>query len=79
MSFVEFQLILLKIGGLVHPQLGLLCGAALPGAFFQTNSTFYKKTIFVCDIQIIFNQNGPNLLSTRRTITESGILDPLEF
>ena len=28
----------------LHPQLGLLCGAALPGAFFsQKNITFVKN------------------------------------
>ena len=33
-------LTLLKIGVLVHPQLGLLCGAALPVAFFSEKTTF---------------------------------------
>ena len=36
------------IGVLVHPQLGLRFGAALPGAFFsQKNSTSEKKHDFV--------------------------------
>ena len=33
----------LEMGGLVHPQFGLLCGAALPGAFFSQNNTPFKK------------------------------------
>ena len=33
----------MKIGVLVHPQLGLLCGAALPGAFFLRETFFLEK------------------------------------
>ena len=45
--FVDFQWILLEIGVLGHPQLGLRFGAALPGAFFsEKNSTFKKKHDF---------------------------------
>ena len=33
--FVACSWILMKMWVLVHPQLGLLCGAALPGAFFR--------------------------------------------
>ena len=36
----------LEMGVLVHPQSGLLCGAALPG-FFQKNMTFVKKHAFL--------------------------------
>ena len=37
----------MKMGVLVHPQLGLRFGAALPGAFFsQKNSTLEEKTHF---------------------------------
>ena len=36
----------LEMGGLVHLQLGLLCGAALPGAFFKKIMTFLKKHEF---------------------------------
>ena len=40
----------MEMGVLVHPQLGLRFGAALPGAFFsQKNSTFRKKHAF-CDL-----------------------------
>ena len=40
---------------LVHPQLGLLCGAALPGAFFlQKNTPLEKKHDFACS----FKDNG---------------------
>ena len=40
---------------LVHPQLGLRFGAALPGAFFsQKNSTFVKNMLFD-DFQMIFH------------------------
>ena len=38
---VNFQQILMEMGVLVHPQLGLRFGAALPGAFFShENNTF---------------------------------------
>ena len=36
----------LDMGGLVHPQFGLLCGAALPGAFFRKTRRLCKNTIF---------------------------------
>ena len=42
----------MKMGVLVHPQLGLRFGAALPGAFFFSEEQhFYereKKTCFLC-------------------------------
>ena len=46
--FVDFQCILLNIEGLVYPQLGFLCGAALP--FFvlsQKNNTLKKHKCFI--------------------------------
>ena len=47
----------MEMGVLVHPQLGLRFGAALPGAFFsQKNSTFVKKLIFD-DFSMIFHEN----------------------
>ena len=37
----------MEMGVLVHPQLGLRFGAALPGAFFSAiNNTFEKKHDF---------------------------------
>ena len=41
--FIDFQLILLEMGVLVHPQLGLRFGAALPGAFFLRKTTHLLK------------------------------------
>ena len=38
-DFADFQWIELRLGVLVHPQFGLLCGAALPGAFFPRKNT----------------------------------------
>ena len=38
----------MDMGVLVHPQLGLRFGAALPGAFFsEKNTTFAKKNDFL--------------------------------
>ena len=48
------------------------------GFFFQKNMTFVKNMIFD-DFQMIFHQNGPDLQLNRRTINETGILDPMEF
>ena len=43
--FIDCQWNLLETVVLVHPQLGLLCGAALPGFFvFQKNIPFHEKT-----------------------------------
>ena len=79
MIFVDFQLILKEIGVLVHPQLGLRFGAALPVYFFsQKNNTFTEKHDFD-DFQMIFDQHGPNLLSTRGTTIKTSILTPIEF
>ena len=67
------------MGVLVHPQLGLRFGAALRGAFFYLkNSTFEKNMIFD-DFQMIFHENGPNLLLNRGTTIKTGILTPVEF
>ena len=79
MLFVDFQGVLLEMGVLVYPQLGLRFGAALPGAFFSgKNITFVKKMIFDY-FQMIFHQNGPNLLLTRGTTIRTGILTLIEF
>ena len=69
----------MEMGVLVHPQLGLRFGAALPGAFcYQKNNTFVKKHDFH-DFQMIFHQNGPNLLLNRETTIRTGILTLIEF
>ena len=75
--FIDFQWILLEMGVLVHPQLGLRFGAALPGAFFPRKQHFWKKKI--ADFRMIFDQNGPNLLLTWGTTIKTGILTPIEF
>ena len=41
--FCDFEWMLLKIKVLVHPQLGLLCGAAQPGVFFCLKNAFFEK------------------------------------
>ena len=48
--FVDFQWILMQMGVLVHPQLGLLCGAALP-VFFSQKNTHFNKT-YLCIFMI---------------------------
>ena len=70
----------MEMGVLVHPQLGLRFGAALPGAFFsEKNTTFAKKNMIFDNFSMIFHQNGPNLLLTRGTTIKTGILTPIEF
>ena len=69
----------LEMEGLVHPQSGLLCGAALPGAFFSRKTWPSWKNMIFDDFQMIFHEHGPNLLLNRWTINETGILDPIEF
>ena len=45
---VDFQMILLEMGVLVHPQLGLLFGAALPVAFLiRKKSLVIKAHVFI--------------------------------
>ena len=60
---------------LVHPQLGLLCGAALPFFFSQKNITLDKHIL----LKRMFDQNLPNLLLTRGAIIKTGILTLIEF
>ena len=68
------------MGVLVHPQLGLRFGAALPGAFFFSRKTaLFRKNLIFDDFQMIFHQNGPNLLLNRGTTIKTGILTPVEF
>ena len=44
-------------GGLVYAQSGLLCGAALPGAFFFTEKQhFLEKKMFFDDFQMIVHK-----------------------
>ena len=69
----------MKMGVLVHPQLGLRFGAALPGAFLIGKTALFIKNMILYDFQMIFNQNGPNLLFTRGTTIKTGILTPVEF
>ena len=69
----------MEMGVLVHPQLGLRFGAALPETFFsQKNNTFNKKTCFFY-FSMIFHQNEHNLLLTRGTTIRTGILTPIEL
>ena len=42
---------------LVHPQAGLLCGAALPGLFFVRQMYFVLKNMHFDNCAIIFLQN----------------------
>ena len=70
----------MEMGVLVHPQLGLRFGAALPGAFFFLRKTaLLTKNMFFVDFSMIFHQNGPDLLLTRGTTIRTGILTPIEF
>ena len=69
----------MKMGVLVHPQLGLRFGAALPGAFFLRKTALLRKNMIFNDFQMIFHQNEPNLLLTRGTTIKTGILTPVEF
>ena len=71
----------MEIGVLVHPQLGLRFGAALPGAFFRRKTSLFikNKNMIFDDFQMFFHQNGPNLLLTRGTTIRTGILTPVEF
>ena len=59
-----FDRFVLERGVLVDPQLGLRFGAALPGAFFSQKNSTLKKYDCLNDFQMIFDQNGPNLLFT---------------
>ena len=70
---------LMKMKVLVHPQLGLLCGAALPGAFFLGKTFLLSKKKIVYNLFNIVCQNGPKLLLTRATTIKTGILTPVEF
>ena len=76
--FVDFQLIFMNMGVLVHPQLGLRFGTALSGCLFQEKHNFWRNTI-VDDFQMILHRNGPNLLLNRGTTIKTGILTLIEF
>ena len=69
----------MELDVLVHPQLGLRFGAALPGASFQRKIALLIKNMIFEHFQMIFHQNGPNLLLTRGTTIKTGILTPVEF
>ena len=69
----------MEIEVLVHPQLGLRFGAALPGFFLLRKTTLLRKNIMFNSFSIIFHQNGPNLLLTRGTTIKTGILTTVEF
>ena len=64
---------------LVHPQLGLRFGAALPGFFFLRKTALLQKNMIFYDFQMIFQQNEHNLLLNRGTTIKTGILTPIEF
>ena len=67
------------MGVLVHPQVSLPCGAALPGVCFSFRKQDSEKNLIFYDIQIFSNQHGPNLLLIRGTTIKIGILTPVEF
>ena len=69
----------MEMGVLVHPQLGLRFGAALPGAFFRRKTALLRKNMIFADFSMIFHQNGPNLLLNRGTTIRTGILTLVEF
>ena len=69
----------MEMGVLVHPQLGLRFGAALPRAFFFRKTALLRKNLIFLDFSMIFYQNEHNLLLTRGTTIKTGILTPIEF
>ena len=48
-----FRWILIGMGVLEHPQFGLLCGAALPGAFFLEKHAFHQKNMISDDFRLV--------------------------
>ena len=51
-----------------------------PAVFFvRRKTTLLRKNMIFDDFQMIFYQNGPNLLLTRGTTIKTGILTPVEF
>ena len=76
MISVDFQLILLEMG-VWWPQLGLLCGAALP-FFFRRKIALFRKHMMFDDFQMILYKIEPNLLLNRGTTIKTGILNPVE-
>ena len=42
----------MKMGVLVHPQLGLLCGAALPFFLFRRKTSLFRKNMIFDDFKI---------------------------
>ena len=52
---IDFQLIFMEMGVLVHPQLGLRFGAALPGAFFSEKNITLSKNMIFYDFSMIFH------------------------
>ena len=52
---MDVQWILIEMGVLVHPQHGLRCGEALPGAFFLRKTTLSQKKYVFYDVQLIFH------------------------
>ena len=57
----------------MHPQLGLLCGAALPAPFFFRKIELLLKNILFYDFQLTFHQHLHNSLLTRGTTIKTGI------
>ena len=65
--------------GLVHPN--PVFGLVQPcrGLFFLRKTSLLRKNMIFDDFQMIFHQNGPNLLLNRGTTIKTGILTPVEF
>ena len=73
------QFIWLRMIVLMHPRSGLVRGAALPAGAFFSEMIWFHKIINFYAFQLIFYQQGPKWLSTRRTIHKTDILDPAKF
>ena len=68
----------LEMEGLVHPN--SVFGLVQPcRVFFYEKTCLSLKIMIFDDFQMIFHQNGPDLQLNRRTINETGVLDPMEF
>ena len=69
----------MKMGVLVHPHSGLLCGAFLAVfVFFFWVLVFLNNLVFI-DCSMVFHQNYINMVSTRGIINKNGILDPIKL
>ena len=77
--FDDFQRILMEIGvlGASPARSSVWCSPAV--FLFLGKTTLLRKNMICHDFQMIFNQNGPNLLLTRGTTIKTGILTLIEF